>query len=62
MNIGIESQPAVRPVFDARDPFDGDTVADCDWCGRTVHRETAVGRADGDEIVLLCPECESGAD
>jgi hypothetical protein len=39
---------------------------ECDWCGQAVNRETActraVGKGDEVEVVLLCPECDHGAD
>jgi hypothetical protein len=39
---------------------------ECDFCGRPVRRESAIQRLhrdeEGVEIVLVCPECESGAD
>lgn len=38
----------------------------CDWCGRSVSRETAVRRLHGTdadaEAVPLCTQCEYGAD
>jgi hypothetical protein len=44
----------------------GGAALECDWCGRAVRRETAFERvqrgADGVETVLLCAECELGAD
>ncbi len=51
----------------SQSPSLGDDVVDgCDWCGRAVRRETAFersqGGADRDEVVLVCPECELGAD
>ena len=43
-----------------------DTAPECDWCGRALHRETAVqrGQPEGDEteVVQLCAGCEFGAD
>jgi hypothetical protein len=38
----------------------------CDWCGRSVSRETAVRRVHGAEAdaeaVPLCTDCEYGTD
>ena len=39
----------------------GDATGECDRCGRTVRRQTAVEQDDGTGI-LLCPECEFGVD
>jgi hypothetical protein len=35
-------------------------AAECDRCGRTIRRETAV--EDGEDEALLCPDCEFGED
>ena len=39
-----------------------DTNDECDRCGTTVHRETAVEQGDGADTARLCPDCEFGAD
>jgi hypothetical protein len=62
MNIATEL-PAARPANDSSDArLDGGGGDECDWCGRAVRRGTAVDRGDGTEVVLVCPECERGAD
>lgn len=49
-----------QPSFDVELPYE------CDFCGCAVHREMAAVRVhrtdDSIEVVVLCPECESGTD
>jgi hypothetical protein len=44
-------------------PRSGAATDECDFCGRTVHRESASQRVhrgdDGIEVVLVCNECDS---
>jgi hypothetical protein len=43
--------------------YDVELPYECDYCGRAVHRETATVHTERtDEVVVLCPECESGSD
>jgi hypothetical protein len=46
--------------------LDPNALLECDFCGRAVRREAAFARThradDGVEIVVLCAECELGAD
>ncbi len=53
-------RPGSPPLYDVDLPYE------CDFCGRAVHRETAAIRTlrtdDAIEVVVLCPECESGSD
>jgi hypothetical protein len=43
-----------------------DVASECDWCGRAVRPETAHRRVhhtdDGVQVVVLCSDCELGAD
>jgi hypothetical protein len=46
--------------------LDASALLECDFCGRAVRREAAYERVhrgdDGVEVVILCSECELGAD
>jgi hypothetical protein len=55
------------PSYRLRDPLcaelDAATALECDWCGKLVRPGAAVQRSGGDgELVVLCNECEFGAD
>ncbi|BDG05599.1 hypothetical protein [Anaeromyxobacter oryzae] len=62
MHTATELPSFTRPPIDTRARLDLDTTAECDRCGQPVHRETAVEQGDGPDAVLLCAECEFGAD
>jgi hypothetical protein len=65
MCISIES-PSARPADVLHARLDAGPALECDYCGRAVRRETAFERVQGGgddaEVVLLCSECELGAD
>jgi hypothetical protein len=58
--------PSARPADALHARLDSAAALECDWCGRAVRRETAFERVHGSgddaEVVLLCSECELGAD
>jgi hypothetical protein len=61
MNLATEPGPgrAARDAIQTR--LDADTALECDRCGRAVRRQTGAGEDDCDDVVL-CRECEFGAD
>ena len=55
------------PSYRLNDPLcaeiDAATALECDWCGKVVRPGAAVQRPSGNgELVVLCTECEFGAD
>jgi hypothetical protein len=66
MHVATESSSARIPGNPKMRFGGADPAADCDLCGRPVRRETAFERIhhgdDGIVVVLVCPECECGAD
>jgi hypothetical protein len=65
MCVAIET-PAARIAEAVHARLDAGAALECDWCGRAVRRETAFERVQGGgddaEVVVLCRECELGAD
>jgi hypothetical protein len=55
------------PIFRLGDPLcaevDAATALECDWCGKLVRPGAAVQHPAGNgELVVVCAECEFGAD
>ncbi len=55
-----------HPAFQNQTRLEGDVAHECDWCGRSVRPHTAFRRIlrgdDGNQVLILCADCERGTD
>ncbi len=56
----------VRPASQTPTRLESDVAYECDWCGQAVFPQTAFRRTqrgdDGNQVFVLCADCELGTD